>query len=199
VGAEIVDWESLRAALEWPDMIVCSVSSPEPVISREMLERAMAVRSNRSLLLVDLGVPRNVAPGAAGLYNVYLYALDDLTEIVEQNKKSREAEVPRAEAIVEEQVEKFQNWQAGVEAGAVVDALRARLANERESFLRERLADWPHLSPEDRRRMAQLMDELLNRVLLERAERLKGVRDLRRKVQNLEALRDLFRLDREEP
>ena len=198
-GAEVVDWEALDAALEWPDMIVSSVSSPEPVLSRQRLERAMAARSNRSLLLVDLGVPRNVAPGAAGLYNVYLYDLDDLTEIVEQNKKSREAEAPRAEAIVQEQVEKFQNWQAGVEAGAVISALRARLADEREAFLRERLADWPHLSPEDRSRMAQLMDELLNRVLLERVEQLKGERDLRRKLQNVEALRDLFRLDRDEP
>jgi glutamyl-tRNA reductase len=196
-GAEVVDWESLPLALEWPDMIVCSVASPEPILSRQMLERAMAARSNRSLLLVDLGVPRNVAPGAAGLYNVYLYDLDDLTEIVEQNKKSRQDEVPRAESIVEEQLGKFQNWQAGVEAGAVVDALRARLAGERETFLRERLADWPQLSPEERSRMAQLMDELLNRVLLEPAEGLKGERDLRRKLQNLDALRDLFRLDRD--
>ena len=47
--------------------------------------------------------------------------------------------------------------------------------------------------------MAQLMDELLSRVLLDRAESLKGERDLRRKLQNVEALRDLFRLDREEP
>jgi glutamyl-tRNA reductase len=198
-GAEVVNWESLDAALEWPDMIVTSVSSPEPVISRPMLERAMAARSNRSLLLVDLGVPRNVAAGAADLYNVYLYDLDHLAEIVEQNKRSRQDEVPRAEGIVQEQVEKFQNWQAGVEAGAVVDALRTRLAGEREAFLRERLADWPQLSPEDRSRMAQLMDELLNRVLLDRAERLKGERDLRRKLQNVEALRDLFRLDRDEP
>jgi hypothetical protein len=86
-----------------------------------------------------------------------------------------------------------------VEAGAVVDALRTRLAGEREAFLRERLADWPHLSPEDRSRMAQLMDELLDRVLLGRAEGLKGERDLRRKLQNAEALRNLFRLDRDEP
>jgi glutamyl-tRNA reductase len=198
-GAEVVAWESLEAALEWPDMIVTSVSSPEPVITRAMLERAMAARSNRSLLLVDLGVPRNVAAGAANLYNVYLYDLDHLSEIVEQNKRSRQDEVPRAEAIVQEQVEKFQNWQAGVEAGAMVDALRARLAGERDAFLRERLADWPQLSPEDRSRVARLMEELLDRVLLGRAEGLKGERDLRRKLQNAEALRDLFRLDREEP
>jgi glutamyl-tRNA reductase len=198
MGAGVVDWESLNASLAWPDMIVSSVSSDQPVLTRAMLERAMAARSNRSLLLVDLGMPRNIEPSAGDLYNVYLYDMDHLAEIVEQNKKARQDEVPRAESIVEEQVEKFQKWQSGVEASAVATALRTRLVSEREAFLRERLADWPHLSAEDRARMAGLMDDLLNRVLLDRAESLKGERDLRRKLQNLEALRDLFRLDRDE-
>ncbi len=199
VGAEVVSWEALEAALEWPDMIVTSVASPEPVISRQAIERAMLARSNRSLLLIDLGVPRNVAPDAADLYNVYLYDLDDLAEIVEQNKRARAAEIPRVEAIVEEHIAKFEAWQASVETGVVLGDLRARLLVERETFLRERLSTMPHLSDEDRRRVTALMDEMLDRVLLQPAERLKGVRDLRRKLQNLEALRDLFRLNREEP
>ncbi len=118
---------------------------------------------------------------------------------MEQNKRAREAEIPKVEAIVEEHVSKFESWQAGVEAGAVVRELRSRLGAEREAFLRERLGDVSHLSPEDQQRMALLMDDLLNRVLLEPAEQLKGVRDLRRKLQNLEALRDLFRLDQGKP
>jgi glutamyl-tRNA reductase len=197
VGAEVVDWETLPAALEWPDMIVSSVASPEPVITREMIERAMSARSNRQLFMIDLGMPRNIAASVTHLYNVYLYDMDDLSEIVEQNKRAREAEVPRVEAIVSEHVEKFEVWQASVETGAVVGELRARLQAEREAFLRDRLGSLQHLSVEDRQRMAQLMDEMMSRVLLEPAERLKGVRDLRRKLQNLEALRDLFQLNRD--
>jgi glutamyl-tRNA reductase len=199
MGAEVVDWENLDGALAWPDMIVCSVASPEPVLTEARLERAMAARSNRSLLLVDLGVPRNVSPEAANLYNVYLYDLDHLSEIVEQNKKARQEEVPRAEAIVQEQVAKFEKWQSNVATAAVVEALRARLQSERDAFLRERLDTMPNLSPEERSRMSGLMDDLLNRVLIQPAERLKGEYDLRRKLQNLEALRDLFRLDRDDP
>jgi glutamyl-tRNA reductase len=197
VGAEVVEWEQLSAALEWPDMIVSSVASPEPVLSREMIERAMAARSNRPLFMIDLGMPRNIAASVTHLYNVYLYDMDDLSEIVEQNKRAREAEIPRVEAIVDQHVEKFEAWQASVETGAVLGELRIRLQAEREAFLRERLASMSHLSAEDRQRMAELMDEMVNRVLLEPAERLKGVRDLRRKLQNLEALRDLFQLNRE--
>ncbi len=199
VGADVVPWESLSSALEGPDLIVCSVASPEPVLSRDVLERAMARRSNRSLLLIDLGMPRNVAAGAAGLYNVYLYNLDDLSEIVEQNKRARQAEIPRAEIIIDEHIAKFEAWQASVETGLVLRQLRERITMERDAFLRERLASMPQLSEEEQRRTALLIDEMLDRVLLQPAERLKGVSDLRRKLLNLEALRDLFKLDQGKP
>jgi len=196
-GAEVVPWNDLAPALEWPDLIVTSVSGSDPVLTRAMLERAMAARGNRALLLIDLGVPRNVAANAEGLYNTYLYNIDDLTEIVEQNKKVREAEIPKAEAIIEEQIEKFMHWQAGVAAGAVVGELRAKLAAERETFLRERLASMSHLSEKDRMQIGSLLEEFVDRVVLNPTERLRGIPELRRKVQNLEAVRDLFRLDRD--
>src|ERR1700686_2788658 len=71
-SGEVVPWENLPAALEWPDLIVTSVSGNEPVLTRAMIERAMAARGNRALLMIDLGVPRNVAASAADLYNTYL-------------------------------------------------------------------------------------------------------------------------------
>jgi glutamyl-tRNA reductase len=196
-GGEVVPWENLQGALEWPDLIVTSVSSTEPILTRAAIERAMAARGNRALLLIDLGVPRNVAADSGSLYNTYLYNVDDLTEIVEQNKKAREAEIPRAEAIIEEQIEKFTHWQAGVAVGAVLGDLRAKLTAEREAFLLERLSAMSHLSERDRAQFAALLEEFLNRVVLDPAERLRGIPELRRKLQNLEALRDFFHLDRE--
>src|SRR6266571_932382 len=198
-GGEVIPWENLTDALEWPDLIVTSVSNAEPILTRAAIERAMAARGNRALLMIDLGVPRNVAAGAADLYNTYLYNIDDLTEIVEQNKKAREAEIPRAEAIIEEQIEKFMHWQAGVAASAVLRDLRAKLTAERESFLRERLSSMSHFSEPDRVQVAALLEEFIGRAVLDPAERIRGIPELRRKLQNLEALRDLFHLDREKP
>jgi glutamyl-tRNA reductase len=195
-GGEVVPWENLASAIEWPDLIVTSVSSTEPILTRAMLERAMAARGNRALLLIDLGVPRNVSADAAGLYNTYLYNIDDLTEIVEQNKKARSAEIPKAEAIIEEQIEKFLHWQAGVAAGTVLSELRAKLAAEREAFLAERLGAMSQMSERDRAQVATLLEEFVNRVVVAPAERLRGIPELRRKLQDLEAVRDLFRLDR---
>jgi len=198
-GGEVMPWENLTAALEWPDLIVTSVSSAEPILTRAAIEQAMGRRGNRSLLMIDLGVPRNVAASVADLYNTYLYNIDDLTEIVEQNKKAREAEIPRAEAIINEQIEKFMHWQAGVAAGAVLGDLRTKLAAEREAFLRERLASISNFSERDRAQVATLLEEFVDHVVLNPAERLRGIPDLRRKLQNLEALRDFFHLDREKP
>ena len=198
-GGEVVPWENLTAALEWPDLIVTSISSSEPLLTKPLLERAMAARGNRALLLIDLGVPRNVAADAGNLYNTYLYNVDDLTEIVEQNKKARQAEVPRVEAIIEEQIEKFLHWQAGATTGAVLGELRAKLAAEQDAFLRERLAAMPHLSEQDRAQVSNILKEFMGRTVLDPAEKLRGVPELRRKLQNLEALRDLFHLHREKP
>jgi hypothetical protein len=75
--------------------------------------------------------------------------------------------------------------------------LRARLREERTTFLHTRLASVTHLSPTDREHMEVLMDELLEKLLVEPAERLRGERELRRKIQNVEALRDLFLSDRD--
>ena len=85
-------------------------------------------------------MPRNVTDDAAGLYNLYLYNIDDLGEIVEQNKKAREAEVPRAEAIVAEHIAKFESWRAALEAGSIVDDLRDSFHKHREMLIREKLS-----------------------------------------------------------
>jgi glutamyl-tRNA reductase len=144
-------------------------------------------------------MPRNIESAAADLYNVYVYNMDDLSEIVQQNRQARESEVPRAEAIVEDHVGKFLSWQASVELVGLVEALRSRLRNERAVFLHERLASVENLSAAERERMETLMDELLDKLLVERAQRLRGERELRRKIQNVEALRDLFLSDPEKP
>ncbi len=198
VGGEVVDWENISSALEVPDILVSSVGG-EKVLTRAMVERAMATRANRALFIVDLGVPRNVEAAVSELYNIYVYNIDDLTAIVDQNRKAREEEVPRAEAIVEEHVAKFQAWQAGLHAATLLSQLRARLHRQREAFVEERLAQMPELSPEDLKKMAKLTEELVDRVLEGPAEHFREVRELRRKIQDLEALRDLFGLDRERP
>jgi len=196
-GGKVVRWGEWETALNGPDVVIASISAEEPVLQREMLARAMVARGNRALLLMDLGLPRNIEAAAADLYNVYVYNVDDLTDIVQQNRNARESEIPRAQAIVEEHVAKFLSWQASVELVGLVEALRLKMRSERSAFLSSRLETMNHLAPADIRRIESLMDDLLEKLLLEPAERLRGERELRRKIQSVEALRDLFLRDKE--
>jgi glutamyl-tRNA reductase len=195
MGGQVADWASLEGSLKFPDIVVTSVGEAGVLLTRAMLERALGARSGRSMFLVDLGVPRNVAPEAAGLYNVYLYDVDDLGEIVEQNRKAREAEIPRAEAIISEHIAKFDAWRSGVEALSIFDQLRERLHAQRQEFLRERLESMPHVSAEERQVVLRLTEEFLDRALEEPAERLRKTRDMRQRIAAVEALRRLFGLD----
>src|ERR1700692_3114243 len=98
-AGKVIVWDDWESALTLPDVIVSSVSAEEPVLQRAVLEKAMTARGNRPLFVMGLGMPRNVDPAAADLYNFYLYNIDDLTQIVHQNRSARESEIPRAEMI----------------------------------------------------------------------------------------------------
>ena len=198
-SGKVIPWDDWESALILPDVIVSSVSSEEPVLKRAVLEKAMASRGNRPLFVMDLGMPRNVEPAAAGLYNFYLYNIDDLTQIVQQNRSARESEVPRAETIVDEHVGKFLTWQASVELIGIVEALRHKLKAERAAFIHERAERIPGLTVAQREQVESLIDELLEKMLLDPARRLQGEKDLRRKIQQVEAIRELFLPDRERP
>jgi glutamyl-tRNA reductase len=198
-SGKVMAWDDWESALTLPDVIVSSVSSEEPVLKRAVLEKAMTARGNRPLFVMDLGMPRNVEPAAASLYNFYLYNIDDLTQIVQQNRSARESEVPRAETIVDEHVGKFLTWQASVELIGIVEALRHKLKEERAAFVRERTERVPGLTVAQREQVELLIDELLEKMLLDPARRLQGEKDLRRKIQQVEAIRELFLPDRERP
>jgi glutamyl-tRNA reductase len=198
-AGEVIGWGEWEKALQLPDVIVSSVATEEPVLRRELVEQAMDGRGNRALFLMDLGVPRNIDASVGKLYNVYVYNMDDLSEIVEQNRHVRESEIPKAEVIVEEHVGKFLSWQASVEVVGLVNALRSKMREERAQFIRSRVVSIRHLTDGGRADLEKLMDEMLESLLLEPAQRLRGEKDLRRKIQNVEALRDLFLSNREKP
>jgi glutamyl-tRNA reductase len=197
MGGEAVRWESLETVVGVPDILVASVGGTGAVLTREMLERAIVARHGRPVFVVDLGVPRNVAADAAGLYNLYLYNIDDLGEVVEQNKKARESEIPRAEALITEHLAKFEAWRTALEAASIVDDLRDHFHKHREMLIREKLSEMKDVSPEERARIAHITEELIERVLEHPAQKLQHGRGLRGRLAGIEALRHLFGLDEE--
>jgi len=181
-GGAAEPWENLAASLTWPDLIVTSVSTRNVVLTRGALEQAMLARGNRPFLVIDLGVPRNVAADAASLYNLYLYDIDGLSKIVEQNKIARKDEIPKAEAIVDAQILKFMHWHAGAAAYSVYAELAARPPAERSVFVREHLASMSHLSEKDRNRITGLVDTFFESVPHDSQDFQQGLPELLRNI-----------------
>jgi len=161
-GGEVLPWEKLSDVLDWPDLIVSSVTTPEPILTREIVEAGMKARGNRQLMIMDLGVPRNVAVDVKGIPNVYLSDIDGLAEVVEQNKKAREEEIPRALALIEDQIDGFMRWQAGVAACSISAELRNVPAHKREALLRQHMAAMINFTEQERNHFMGLIEKFLN-------------------------------------
>ena len=120
--------EALAAA----DLVIASTGAEEPVITRAHLTAAKVGRRGRPLLVVDLGVPRNVEPAAGKVENVFLHPIDSLDHLIQRNLKRRKEEVPRVEEIVDEELALFQAWYRGLQAEPLIalpaEAGRAHLA-----------------------------------------------------------------------
>ena len=100
-AGEPLAFAQLGAALARFDIVVSSTAAPDPVLTLRMIAAAMHTRASRPLFLIDLALPRDVAPAAAELPNVFLYNLDDLARLAEENIAHRRAEITRARALLE--------------------------------------------------------------------------------------------------
>jgi len=114
-GGSVVGLDDLPDQLLRADIVVSSTSSPHPIVGREELELVMGQRReqsppNRALLLIDIAVPRDIDAGCGELEGVTLYDIDDLQAVVARNLDTRASEVPRAQEIVEEEINRFARW-----------------------------------------------------------------------------------------
>src|SRR6185436_17946551 len=135
-----------------------------------------------------------VDPGVGDIEQVFLYNVDDLQAIVQENLSKRGAEIERAEAIVAEEVEKFVAWHRSRGAIPTVVALRQRFDAIRRSELQRLDGKLAGLPPEARARVDEVTRLIVEKLLLEPTEQLKALPDEETQVAYTEAVNRLFRL-----
>ena len=192
-GGSVVGLQGLPDELVRADIVVCSTSSPHAIVEREELELVMRQREGRSLLLIDIAVPRDVDPACAELDGVSLYDIDDLQAVVARNISTREGEVPRAEEIVEEEIRRFARWLGQLDALPTVSALREHGSALVEQVLAENEGRWESASPRDLARVEAIARAVMNRLLHEPTIRLRTLSEARGHA-TLELVRELFGL-----
>ncbi|HXE78420.1 MAG TPA: glutamyl-tRNA reductase [Rhodanobacter sp.] len=92
------------------DIVISSTASRQPLVSREMVEQALVARRRKPMFMVDLAMPRDIEPGVGGLSDVYLYDIDDLRQVIDDNRFSRVTAAREAEAIIDLQVQRYMSW-----------------------------------------------------------------------------------------
>jgi glutamyl-tRNA reductase len=195
LGGRAVPWTALDDALSAADIVVTATGSTEPVLTRARVEDAMRHRRARPLFLIDIAVPRDVEPSVARIDQVFLYDIDDLQAIVQENLSRRATEIERAEAIVREEVERFSAWMQSREVLPTVIALRERFDAIRQSELKRLEPKLAPLTPEARARVDEITHLIVEKLLLTPTEQLKSTRDETLAVAYTDAVHRLFALE----
>jgi glutamyl-tRNA reductase len=165
VGGVAVSLTALPGMLERADVIICSTGSPEYVITRELVAGAAKARRHRPLFLVDLSLPRNVDPGVDEAANVYLYDLDDLGRIAEQNRRRRDQEVSRAEELIEEELRAFHARGRERSAVPVLGRLRAHAQAVAGAEVERTLSSLSGLDERQQKSVRAMASAIVNKLL----------------------------------
>jgi len=190
-----LDFEAFKEDLYRADIVITSTSAPNFIISKEMIEHAIHKRKNKPIFLIDIAVPRDIAPEVNDLENVYLYDIDDLHNVVNANMEERQKEAENAMEIIQQEVTKFNDWFSTLDAVPTIVEMRNRAEIMRKSEVDKTLKTLTHLSAEDQKAVHQLTQSLVNKILH------KPTINLKKKTQSqdghvyLKAIRHLFHLD----
>jgi glutamyl-tRNA reductase len=146
------------------------------------------------LFIIDIAVPRDVEAAVGEIEQVFLYNVDDLQGIVQENLARRSSEIARAEAIVAEELARYTTWQLSRKAIPTVVALRQRFEEIRRAELRRLESRLSGLPPDARARIEEVTKLLTEKLLLEPTEQLKALPDEETQATYTEAVNRLFRL-----
>ena len=191
-----VPMNDLDQALITSDIVISCTAAPHLILKYHRVAEAMCKRPEQPLVIIDIAVPRDVEPEVRQIDNVFLYDIDDFSKIAEMNRKSRRGEIQQAMALVDDEVSRFtRHWQA-LEVKPTVSALVNKAENIRQAQLDKTLKKLPDLSEEERASLEAMTKSIIQKVLHEPIQHLKG--NTRKRETYVKLVNTLFDLDGED-
>ena len=163
-NAKAITLADLPEQLALNDIVVTCTASPLPILGKGMVERAIKTRKHRPIFIVDLAVPRDVEAEVSELDDVFLYYVDDLSEIVKEGMDARQSAVSQAESIIDNNVIDFMRWMATRELVPTIRALRDQGDRYRRHEL-ERASKLLAKGEDPQKVMESLSNGLMNKFL----------------------------------
>jgi glutamyl-tRNA reductase len=192
---QVEPWERLHAACSAADLVISTTARSEPIVTRAEYDQHIATaRDQRPLMILDLAIPRDFDPRIADALGVYLYSIDDLTDVCQRNRLARDKELPAAHRIVAAEIQTFMTDLHHRATVPVITQLRALWQQPKQRELDRLLHRLPDLDESARQEIAQAFDRLVNKLMHPALESLRHASRHGPPQNLLDALKRLFQL-----
>jgi glutamyl-tRNA reductase len=196
LNSKIIPFTNFKEHLHEFDIVISATSSHDLILTKADIKSAMKKRSNASLVLMDIAVPRDIDPDSKNLDYVFYHDIDSLNIIVEQNLAKRKAEIPKVEKIIEEEVDNLFNWYNSLQAAPTIKNLRDHFENIR---LEEVEKNKNKFSTDDQEKLEIVTKRIINKILhqptIELRKSAESGENTTESAVRIGILRDLFGID----
>jgi len=194
VGGRPISLEEIPETMLTCDVLLASTGAQDLLVERSAIEQVMQARNGRAMLIVDIGVPRDIDPGAGEVFGVTLLDIDDLRAVGDQSLSQRRQEIGNVREIIAEELDRHRMERSAREVAPIIAALRARADEVRELELERHRTKLESLDPAARDLVEQLTRGLVNKLLHEPTVRVKDAAGSARGRLYADALVEIFGL-----
>jgi glutamyl-tRNA reductase len=193
-GLQLHQLSEMMTIISQSDIVFTSTGATQPLLNRDKL--AAALDPTKSMMLIDISVPRNVDGDVNELANVQSFNVDDLKAVVAQNQESRRMMAMEAEKLLEEEVEAFDVWWSSLETVPTINSLRAKIEGIREQELEKALSRLGSEFAEKHQEVIEALTRgIVNKILHDPMVQLRAQQDIEARRQAMATLQTLFNLE----
>ena len=187
-------WDKLSEILREADIVISSTSSSEYIVTYDQLKPILRNRKT-PLFFIDIALPRDIDPTIAKLDQVFLYNLDDLEGIVDDNKSFREQEAKKVRTWIDKEVKKFYEWVQMLGVVPIIRALREKALSVQEEVMQRIERKLPELTEKERRVLRKQTKSIINQLLRDPIVRIKELATSPNQEELLELCKYIFALE----
>jgi glutamyl-tRNA reductase len=195
INGNAILFDEIENVLQNVDVVISSTGASEFIITRKQVKNIMAGRHHRPLFFIDIAVPRDIDPQINHLPNVYVYDIDDLKGIVEENIAERNHEAVKGERIIDENVINFRKWHDSLDMVPTIVALRKKIDDIANIEVNKTLKSLQHLSDNDLMSIRKMAHAMVNKFMHDPMVFLKRNGTQENQSVSVDIARKLFNLD----
>ncbi|GAB3050095.1 glutamyl-tRNA reductase [Virgibacillus ainsalahensis] len=195
--ADVADIDDLMEILEKADILITSTAADSFVLTKEMLAPIHKKRKGNPLFLVDIAVPRDIDPQISEFENVFLYDIDDLQHVVDENLESRKSAAVEIEIMMEKEIVMFKEWVKTLGVVPVISALRHKALSIQSETMKSIERKMPDLTEREKKVLNKHTKSIINQLLKEPVTQAKELASSNKAEESLELFVDIFGIEEE--